>query len=134
MESCPSESLIDPVPIYKVIEDNPLTRSNRKSEPIQLHPQRASLTNLRHGTLLLPFVIRQSLIVYCYLCFIGKWTGLVYNISLQYKVVKDYPADLYYLMDVSQSMFYDKENLVRLTESLVESSKSINKQNFNQFS
>ncbi|XP_046454931.1 integrin beta-PS-like [Daphnia pulex] len=102
MESCPSESLIDPVPIYKVIEDNPLTRSNRKSEPIQLHPQRASLTNLRHG--------------------------LVYNISLQYKVVKDYPADLYYLMDVSQSMFYDKENLVRLTESLVESMRNLTKE------
>jgi hypothetical protein len=52
MESCPSESLIDPVPIYKIIEDIPVTRSNRRNDPTQLHPQRASLTNLRHGTII----------------------------------------------------------------------------------
>ena len=37
-------------------------------------------------------------------------------------MAKNYPADLYYLMDVSNSMFYDKQNLVHLADSLAETS------------
>ncbi|KAI9549957.1 hypothetical protein GHT06_007613 [Daphnia sinensis] len=99
MTYCPLESLVDPIPVEKILVDIPMTRSLRIDEPTQLHPQRVSLTNLRQG--------------------------LVHNISMQFKVVKNYPADLYYLMDVSHSMLDDKNNLVRLAGSLVETMRNI---------
>ncbi|XP_057381289.1 integrin beta-PS-like [Daphnia carinata] len=71
----------------------------KQDELIQLHPQRVSVTNLRQG--------------------------LVHNFSMQFEVVKNYPADLYYLMDVSHSMLDDKNNLMRLAPSLVETMRNI---------
>ncbi|XP_057381290.1 integrin beta-PS-like [Daphnia carinata] len=92
MTYCPIESLVDPIPVEKILVDKP-------DELIQLRPQRVSVTNLRQG--------------------------LVHNFSMQFKVVKNYPADLYYLMDVSHSMLDDKNNLVRLAGSLVETMRNI---------
>ena len=51
--------------------------------------------------------------------------GEPFNVSLQFKAVQNYPADLYYLMDVSYSMNDDKTNLARLGGSLVSASKSM---------
>lgn len=39
----------------------------------------------------------------------------------------DYPLDLYYLMDVSNSMYGDKNNLVSLAGSLASESKNVYK-------
>ena len=51
--------------------------------------------------------------------------GQVYNFSIQYSVAKDYPADLYYLMDVSNSMEDDKKNLVRLGQTLAQTMRNM---------
>lgn len=51
--------------------------------------------------------------------------GQVFNFSVQYSVAKDYPADLYFLMDVSISMEDDKKNLVKLGEKLVETMRNM---------
>ena len=49
----------------------------------------------------------------------------MYNVSLKFTVAKDYPLDLYYLMDVSNSMYGDKNNLVRLAGSLASTSNCL---------
>lgn len=49
----------------------------------------------------------------------------MFNLSVQYNVAKDYPADLYFLMDVSISMEDDKKNLVRLGETLAETMRNM---------
>ena len=50
-------------------------------------------------------------------------SGQPYNISLKFTMAPDYPLDLYYLMDVSNSMLEDKKNLVHLAGSLATESK-----------
>ena len=45
--------------------------------------------------------------------------GQIKNISVQFRQAKDYPVDLYFLMDLSSSMWDDKENLERLGGELV---------------
>lgn len=49
-------------------------------------------------------------------------TGQPINFTLQYNAMKNYPIDLYYLMDVSASMRDDKDKLLDLAESLVNAS------------
>lgn len=59
--------------------------------------------------------------MYCFTFFFTD-VGQPYNFTLQYKAVKDYSADLYYLMDVSLSMNDDKNSLIGLAGSLVDAS------------
>lgn len=48
-----------------------------------------------------------------------------YRIALNYEQAEDYPVDLYYLMDLSNSMEDDKEKLSSLGNLLAESMKKI---------
>lgn len=48
-----------------------------------------------------------------------------YKISLSYAQAEDYPVDLYYLMDLSNSMEDDKEKLSALGNLLAESMQNI---------
>lgn len=49
----------------------------------------------------------------------------VQKISIQYAQAEDYPVDLYYLMDLSNSMKDDKQKLSDLGQLLVESMSNI---------
>lgn len=64
-----------------------------------MRPQRVSLANMRVGD--------------------------SFNISLQYVPAKNYPIDLYLLMDLSDSMGDDKENVVRLGSLLANTMSNI---------
>ncbi|XP_056640802.1 integrin beta-PS isoform X1 [Diorhabda sublineata] len=48
-----------------------------------------------------------------------------YSISMQYTQAEDYPVDLYYLMDLSKSMYDDKEKLSYLGDSLANTMKKL---------
>ncbi|ROT66183.1 integrin beta subunit [Penaeus vannamei] len=50
--------------------------------------------------------------------------GKSQHISVTYRQVKDYPVDLYYLMDLSNSMLDDKENLAKLGSKLAETMRN----------
>jgi integrin beta 1 len=52
-------------------------------------------------------------------------TGQVYNVTIQYTQAKDYPIDLYFLMDLSNSMNDDKANLENLGEKMAETMMSV---------
>lgn len=47
------------------------------------------------------------------------------HISVNYAQAKDYPVDLYYLMDLSKSMEDDKEKLTYLGDTLSETMRKI---------
>jgi len=47
------------------------------------------------------------------------YLGQVTNISVQFQQAQDYPIDLYCLMDLSNSMRDDKENLENVSHELV---------------
>lgn len=54
--------------------------------------------------------------------------GKSQHISVTYRQVKDYPVDLYYLMDLSNSMLDDKENLAKLGSKLAETMRNLTTQ------
>lgn len=62
------------------------------------------------------------MLIYVLFYLVFTVVGQPYNFTLQYKAVKDYSADLYYLMDVSRSMYDDKFSLTGLAGSLVDAS------------
>ena len=51
--------------------------------------------------------------------------GQVYNFTMQFKQAKDYPVDLYFLMDLSSSMRDDQEKLVSLGDELARTMRNI---------
>lgn len=53
--------------------------------------------------------------------------GKIYTVPVEFKQAKDYPIDLYILMDLSGSMGDDKANLERLSNNLANKMRSITK-------
>lgn len=51
--------------------------------------------------------------------------GQSYSIIMSYTQAEDYPVDLYYLMDLSRSMFDDKEKLSSLGDQLAETMQRV---------
>jgi len=95
--NCNEEYIVDPKPNYTELRNSPLVYStNDKSEVIQIMPQEVNLT-LRINE---PF-----------------------NITLKYARAEN-PLDLYYLMDLSNSMKDDKETLQSLGRSLEETMRT----------
>ena len=45
---------------------------------------------------------------------------MVHTLNVQYEQAEDYPVDLYYLMDLSNSMKDDKENVAKLGKKIAE--------------
>ncbi|KAK3888945.1 hypothetical protein Pcinc_007013 [Petrolisthes cinctipes] len=56
---------------------------------------------------------------------ISQRVGDMQNLTMKYKHMKNYPVDLYYLMDMSQSMSDDKAMLTNLAYELVDAMKNI---------
>lgn len=50
------------------------------------------------------------------------------NITFKFRLATDYPVDLYYLMDLSNSMKDDKENLANLGNKLAATMKNLTSQ------
>ncbi|XP_076046740.1 integrin beta-PS-like [Oratosquilla oratoria] len=99
---------MNPCNSMKKIKDEPLSDVNMDKSPemgdtkiVQLRPQHVHL-QLRKGK---PF-----------------------NISLKYRQIKDYPVDLYYLMDLSYSMLADKESLAALGSKLAQTMRKLTSQ------
>ncbi|XP_076062859.1 integrin beta-PS-like isoform X2 [Oratosquilla oratoria] len=54
--------------------------------------------------------------------------GKPFNISLKYRRIKDYPVDLYFLMDLSRSMKRDKKNIAALGSKLAQTMRKMTSQ------
>lgn len=91
---CLEHEIFRPIAEHYVIDDLPLSNTSQKDEDvIQLRPQRIKLRLPPH---------------------------VPHTIQLQFKQVKDYPVDLYYLMDLSKSMTDDKAKLAELGNLLAD--------------
>ncbi|KAM9347359.1 integrin beta-2 [Symphorus nematophorus] len=88
---CSQDQIINPVNNFNIIEQTELSNSFAKEEPVQLSPQKISLT-LR--------------------------PGLPQTFKVAFKRVQGYPVDLYYLMDLSYSMKDDLANVKDLGQDL----------------
>lgn len=98
---CPEAEIFRPGADMSVVpgEDKALSNmTSHEEDPIQLSPQRIKLR--------LP-------------------PNLPHTITLHYRQVKDYPVDLYYLMDLSNSMLDDKEKLAKLGNQISENMSRI---------
>lgn len=72
--------------------------SNHTDNPIQIRPQRVKLT-LRKGE--------------------------KYDLKFQYKMTENFPVDLYYIMDLSNSMKDYKKNLAELGNQLAQAMRKL---------
>lgn len=72
--------------------------SNHTDHPVQIKPQRVKLT-LRKGE--------------------------KYNLKFQYKMTENYPVDLYYIMDLSNSMRPYKNKLAKLGNKLAQAMRKL---------
>ncbi|XP_053184416.1 integrin beta-2 isoform X1 [Scomber japonicus] len=95
---CEAEDIISPENKLTVVKKVPLSQSFNQQEPIQLSPQTIEL-KLR--------------------------PGLPHKFTVSFKRVEGYPVDLYYLMDLSNSMKDDLENIKNLGKDLFAALKSI---------
>ncbi|CAL4073744.1 unnamed protein product, partial [Meganyctiphanes norvegica] len=89
-----SEYVENPEQTEDIIQDQPLTETENIDDsrrPIQLKPQEVNL-KLRKG--------------------------MVYSLEVEYVQAEQYPVDLYYLMDLSNSMKDDKENVAGLGKTI----------------
>lgn len=85
---CPSMHLYSPISRHEIEENEQLSnKTDEFSDPVQLKPQRVSLT------------IRPN---------------YPQTLNVHFKQALDYPVDLYYLMDLSKSMEDDKAKLAEL--------------------
>lgn len=50
------------------------------------------------------------------------------NVTLKFTQAEDYPVDLYFLMDLSNSMENDKDNLASLGKSLADTMRNLTRQ------
>uniref|UniRef100_A0A3Q1CZH3 Integrin beta n=1 Tax=Amphiprion ocellaris TaxID=80972 RepID=A0A3Q1CZH3_AMPOC len=95
---CKKEEIISPANNVTIIKEDPLSVSFDNQEPVQMSPQKINL-KLRPG---LPTTFRIS-----------------------FRRVEGYPVDLYYLMDLSNSMKDDLENVKELGRDLFAALKKI---------
>ena len=82
----------------EVKKDNALQDFNKDLDAVQIKPQNVKMM-LRKG--------RQQ------------------SVKLTYKPAKNYPLDLYYLMDLTYTMKDDKETLVKMGGSLLDAMKNL---------
>lgn len=54
-----------------------------------------------------------------------KIEGQIVNFTVAFKQAKDYPVDVYFLMDLSNSMKDDKEQLTKLSDDIVKTMKKL---------
>ncbi|XP_042223624.1 integrin beta-6-like [Homarus americanus] len=102
-EECEERFVHDPVRYQKVLEDKEFskeTTDDPSASIIQIKPQKV-LLEMRVGD-----------------------TG---TIKLKYKHLRNYPIDLYYLMDGSESMRDDKDNVANLAKKLLNRMRKITK-------
>jgi len=95
---CSKDHLVNPNNIYNIFQDDELRKSSFNREPVQLRPQHVKLS-LR--------------------------VNEAYEMKFFYEQAMDYPVDLYYLMDLSQSMKDDKEKLSALGDLLSETMQNL---------
>ncbi|XP_063603474.1 integrin beta-PS-like [Penaeus indicus] len=102
---CDAQHIENPQNNVEVVQNDPLSDVSKDVRQtgriIQLAPQRLKL-KLRKGK--------------------------AQHVSLTYRQVKDYPVDLYYLMDLSNSMLDDKENLAKLGSKLADTMRNLTTQ------
>ncbi|KAE8299798.1 Integrin beta-2 Cell surface adhesion glycoproteins [Larimichthys crocea] len=99
---CKLDEIISPENNVSTVKKDPLSDSSSQQEPVQLSPQKISL-NLR--------------------------PGLPIKFSVSFKRAEGYPVDLYYLMDLSNSMKDDLENVKGLGQALFTTLNDITKGN-----
>uniref|UniRef100_A0A3Q4AUH3 Integrin beta n=1 Tax=Mola mola TaxID=94237 RepID=A0A3Q4AUH3_MOLML len=95
---CQMDEIISPENRISIVKETPLSISFNQQEPVQLSPQNISLK------------IRP---------------GHSTTFSVSFKRVQGYPVDLYYLMDLSNSMKDDLDNVKGLGKDLFEALKII---------
>ncbi|KAG7160070.1 Integrin beta-PS-like 3 [Homarus americanus] len=106
-EFCDEENLENPTNFMNIVVQNQLTETGKRTTAedeeniIQITPQRIKL-KLRKGTPI--------------------------NVTLTYRQARDYPIDLYYLMDLSNSMNDDKQKLGELGDELATLLSQLTKQ------
>ena len=106
--TCPAEFIVNPLPEFS---------QERPSSEWQLTPQRISLKNIRIGN---DVITQQLLNADCNLI-----TGESYNISVQFTPAKNYPLDLYFLMDLSNSMGEHRRNVEKFGSELARKMRDI---------
>ncbi|XP_075886634.1 integrin beta-2 [Nelusetta ayraudi] len=97
-KGCDQNEIIFPVNSQSIVKENPLSESFEQQEPVQLSPQEISL-KLR--------------------------PGIAETFTVSFKRVQGYPVDLYYLMDLSNSMKDDLDNVKGLGKDLLTALNSI---------
>lgn len=50
-DRCSTQFVVDPQVLIQLIEDNPLAEAQKSEDPIQLRPQRVSMSNARKGNI-----------------------------------------------------------------------------------
>nr|CAH0109134.1 unnamed protein product [Daphnia galeata] len=100
-DQCSAQFVVDSQVFIKYIQNVPLAEAHKLDDPVQLKPQRVSLSNARNGQ--------------------------TYTIPIEFKQAKDYPIDLYFLMDLSNSMKDDKNQVERLGAKLANTMLNITK-------
>ncbi|XP_042877384.1 integrin beta-PS-like isoform X1 [Penaeus japonicus] len=104
---CDAQHIENPRNTVDILEDEPLSDVSKdlkvtdRGRIIQLAPQRLRL-KLRKG--------------------------VTQHISVTYRQATDYPVDLYYLMDLSNSMLDDKQNLAKLGAKLADTMRNLTTQ------
>ncbi|EFX68653.1 hypothetical protein DAPPUDRAFT_301280 [Daphnia pulex] len=96
---CSSQFVVDPQVFIDYVKNVPLAEASKLDDPIQLKPQRVSVSNARNGQ--------------------------TYTIPVEFKQAKDYPIDLYFLMDLSNSMADDKASVEKLGSKLADTMRNI---------
>ncbi|GFX04058.1 integrin beta pat-3 [Trichonephila clavipes] len=98
-ETCNASDIVAPEGSLKLIKDMSLSdKGAKEGEAIQIKPQEIRI-RLRPNT--------------------------VQKLTVEFRQAVDYPIDLYYLMDLSNSMADDKEKLAKLGNQLAEEMKTI---------
>ncbi|XP_061090452.1 integrin beta-2-like isoform X2 [Conger conger] len=100
-KGCDPSNIISPNSSHFLERNEPLSKGTPQTEPIQLRPQEVTL------------MLRP---------------GKPHTLPFRFKRAKDYPVDLYYLMDLSYSMKDDLENVKNLGERLLEALGKITSQ------
>lgn len=117
---CKTDFIVDYELKFNILQSRPLTTGKGIRNPVQLTPQHVSLTNMRVGIFKINhiFIVCSLIVTFCV-------TGQVHNITLQFRPAEDYPVDLYFLMDLSNSMNDDKDSLEKLSGRLAQTLSDI---------
>lgn len=95
--------------------------ASREDEAVQISPQRVSLKLRISESIRVDLFVSFKSLYNCIINFLDE----AYRLALSYAQAEDYPVDLYYLMDLSNSMEDDKQKLSALGNLLAESMQNI---------